>query len=315
MNLQQLIEQYVAFRQALGERFQTNATILRAFGRALGEHADVSEVHAEQVSAFLAGTGPITSAWHIRHNALLGFYRYAVSRGHVAVSPLPTLVPKRPPPFVPYIYSHDELGRLLQATDSYQRNRSSMEPVTVRTVVLLLYGTGLRVREAVALDRADVDLSGSVLTIRQTKFFKTRLVPFGPPLGHALAQYVARPQSPGPLAGERVAFFTTRTGARVNQFTLEGCFRRAREHAGIQRHDGARYQPRLHDLRHTFAVHRLTSWYRQGADVQKLLPQLSVYLGHVHLGATQVYLSMTPDLLREASTRFAHYAGEEVCHE
>jgi integrase len=87
-------------------------------------------------------------------------------------------------------------------------------------------------------------------------------------------------------------------------------FRSLRAHAGICRGDGARRQPRLHDLRHTFAVHRLTSWYRQGADGQRLLPLLSVYLGHVHLGATQGYLRMMPELLAEANARFAHYAGK-----
>ena len=79
---------------------------------------------------------------------------------------------------------------------------------------------------------------------------------------------------------------------------------------GIRRDDGACHQPRLHDLRHTFAVHRLTSWYQQGADVQKLLPHLSTYLGHVDIQSTQVYLTMTPELLDEAGKRFAQYAAE-----
>jgi len=77
------------------------------------------------------------------------------------------------------------------------------------------------------------------------------------------------------------------------------------------RHDGARYQPRLHDLRHAFSIHRLVTWYRQGADVQRLLPQLATYLGHVHIAATQRYLTMTPELLQEANKRFEHYAREE----
>jgi len=97
----------------------------------------------------------------------------------------------------------------------------------------------------------------------------------------------------------------------VNQYVLGDYFRHVRQQAGIYRGDGARYQPRLHDLRHTFAVHRLTSWYRQGADVQKLLPQLSVYLGHVLLASTQVYLRMTPELLTEANARFERYSGQE----
>jgi site-specific recombinase XerD len=96
--------------------------------------------------------------------------------------------------------------------------------------------------------------------------------------------------------------------------TLDKNFRVACDRAGIRRAGGARQQPRIHDLRHTFAVHRLTTWYQQGADVQRLLHHLSVYLGHVELRHTQVYLSMTPELLREASQRFERYAGKERCH-
>lgn len=314
MNLQLLIERYISYRQALGERFKTNASILRTFGRVIGSRVDIAAVRAEQVRAFLAGAGPVTSAWHSRHNALLGFYRYATGRGYLAASPLPTVLPQRPPPFVPYIYSHDELRCLLQATDSYQRHRSSMEPVTVRTVLLVLYGTGLRVGEAIRLNRADVDLDNSVLIVRRTKFHKTRLVPFGPQVRRTLAEYSGGRRAPVTLPGNEAPFFTTRQGRRINQNTLEQIFQRVRAQGGIRRSDGARYQPRLHDLRHTFAVHRLTSWYRQGADVQKLLHQLSVYLGHVHLDGTQVYLSMTPELLREANARFERYTEKGGHH-
>lgn len=304
MRLQPLTERYIAYRQALGESFQTNAIILRAFARTIGARADVAAIRARQVRAFLDGTGPVTSGWHVRHNALLGFYRYAVTRGYVAASPLPTVLPQRPPPFIPHIYTQDELRRLLRATDSYQRLRSSMEPITMRTLVLLLYGTGLRVREAVSLDRADVDLEGLLLTVRQTKFHKTRLVPFGPQLGAALAQYLARRPAPSASA-EPAPFFTMRTGARVKRPTAEHCFRRICDQAGVRRADAASYQPRLHDLRHTFAVHRLTSWYRQGADVQKLLPQLSVYLGHAHLISTQVYLTVLSGISQCQGVRFS----------
>jgi integrase/recombinase XerD len=92
---------------------------------------------------------------------------------------------------------------------------------------------------------------------------------------------------------------------------LESAFQQIRVHAGLSREGGPRCQPRLHDLRHTSAVHRLTSWYREGKDVQKLLPQLSVYMGHTHLAATQVYLTVTPELLHEASMRFERYATPE----
>jgi len=311
MNLQLLIEQFITYRKSLGERQAANGRVLRAFGRAMGAGVDIAGVRAEQVDVFLRGTGPITRHWHHKYSIVRVFYDYAISRGYVAVAPLPVDKPKEPPRFVPYIYSHQDLGRLLQAVDTDQRRQARLEPVTVRTIVLLLYGTGLRVREAVNLDRADVDFKEALLTVRRTKFYKSRLVPFGAALGGVLARYAARTE----VSDADVPFFTTRAGARVNQDTLEGHFRVFCTRAGVRRTDGARYQPRLHDLRHTFAVHRLTAWYRQGADVQLLLPHLSVYLGHASLEGTRVYLSMTPELLREAGRRFEQYAGKEEHHD
>lgn len=306
MKLQQLIEEFLAFRRSLGESQVSNAVTLRAFSHAIGTDADIADVQGEQVDAFLAGTGSITSNWHTKHSTLRVFYRYAISRGYVAAVPLPAVIPKRLPPFVPYIFSHQDLCRLFAAAESDPRHRTCLEPVTTRTILLLLYGAGLRLREVVNLNCGNVDLDGSLLTVHQTKFGKTRLIPFGPELGSALARHAARARMPRAEA----PFFTTRAGLRVKPNTLQHHFRFLCRHAGVCRTDGASEQPRLHDLRHTFAVHRLTSWYRQGADVQRLLPQLSVYLGHVHLRATQVYLTMTPELLQEASRRFEHYAWE-----
>jgi integrase/recombinase XerD len=311
MILDDLITHYVAFRRTLGERCVTNERQLRSFGRAIGPQTPIGDVQADAVAAYLNGTGPVTSAWHIKYHALKGFFRFARSRGHITNDLLPTTCPKRSPRFVPHIYSREELRRLLLATQTYQRNRSKIEPVTVRAIILILYGAGLRLREAVNLSVADVDLGTAVLTVRDTKFFKTRLVPISRDLCAELAQYSKRP---GTGTATDRTFFTTRSGDRVNPFTLEGCFQRIREQAGVRRSADARYQPRLHDLRHTFAVHRLTQWYRQGADVQRLLYHLSVYLGHAHLANTQPYLTMTPELLVLANTRFERYACGEDGH-
>ena len=198
---------------------------------------------------------------------------------------------------------------MLAVTDCLQCGRSGLEPATMRTVLLLLYGAGLRISEALALNRQDVDLEHSLLTVHASKFFKSRLVPLAAALSRALSDYATR--SSRCLLGDQPAFFTSRSGERVRSRAVQECFRRGCERAGVRRGDGARYQPRLHDLRHSFAVHRLTSWYRQGADVQALLPHLCVYLGHRNLAATQVYLSMTPELLAEASARFERYSRKE----
>lgn len=197
---------------------------------------------------------------------------------------------------------------MLQAVDTDRRHQTCLAPLTLRTILLLLYGAGLRIREAVDLDRRDVALGESLLTVRQSKFGKTRLVPVGPDVRRVLARYAERL----PASGLDAPFFTTRGGDRVKTDTLQHNYRFLCGRAGVGRTDGARYQPRIHDLRHTFAVRRLTEWYRRGADVPALLPLLSVYLGHVHLRATQVYLTMTPELLHEAGRRFARYAGTEV---
>ncbi len=315
MNLHNLVTQYVTFRKTLGERFRTNERVLRSFCNTLGEKTDVRAVSAEAVRTFLTGTGPVTRTWHVKYNALCGFYRYAIRRGYVASAPLPTTVPKMPPALTPYIYSREELRRLLGATDFCKRPCHVIEPVTLRTVLVVLSGAGLRPSEALALNLADLDVAEALLTVRQSKFFKSRLVPLGGRLTQALTDYATWRKSAHLPAESEAPFFVGRTGARVVHDTLLGTFERLRTRTGIRRTDGGRYQPRLHDLRHTFAVHRLLTWYRQGADVQRLLPQLSVYLGHVCLASTQVYLTMTPELLQQAGACFEHYARKEGPHD
>ena len=311
MNLQLLIEQYIAYRQSLGEQQKSNGCTLRAFGHFIGAGVQIADVHPDQVKVFLAGTGPITVNWHIKLSVLRNFYQYAISREYAAEAPLPTVIPKRPPGFVPHIYSLEEMRRLLHTAKSDNPYRTGIRPDTMHAILLVFYSTGLRIQELINLDRVDVNFAESTMKVIQSKFGKTRLVPFGPQLHHALQDYSKRrPASPG-----ESPFFTTCHARRIKKVTLQHTFRVLCDRAGIRRTDGARYQPRIHDLRHTSAVHRLTSWYRQGADVQKLLPFLSVYLGHVNIRATQVYLSMTPELLEEAGKRFEQYATRAVCHD
>jgi integrase/recombinase XerD len=308
VKLHDLATHYVAFRQALGERCQTAGVILRAFCRAAGPRTPVRRVRAEAVAAFLAGPGPITNSWHHRYSVLNGFFRFAVSRGHLDEAPLPAERPPRAPRLVPYIYSRDDLRRLLDAIPVFRRCPGWIAPATLRAIVLLLYGAGLRDGEALRLSADDVDVPNALLTVRATKFFKTRLVPLGRDLTQVLSDYARWRAETHPAAGGPAPLFLYRNGSAIRLKRLQEVFRSLREYAGVRRRDGARFQPRLHDLRHTFAVHRLTAWYRQGADVQRLVHHLSVYLGHAYLRDTAVYLTMTPELLREAGGRFERYA-------
>lgn len=313
MKLAALVEEYVSNRRSIGMRFASEPQIFKTFCRDMGD-IEIAVVGRDAVVRFITGDGPLTSNWHRKFSVLNGLFRFALSRGYISNSPMPTAIPKRLPPCAPYIYSEDDLRRLLAGTARMKSGpgfMSYLRPETFRAILCTLYATGLRVGEVCSLTMADVDLAAQLFTVRNTKFYKTRLVPIGSPLAAVLKRYDEyRRQFPLP-AGKDSAFFAKRMGTPLTPYLVGLNFRKLRARVGIRR-EGTRYQPRIHDFRHTFAVRRLETWYRQGADVQRLLPALSTYLGHVNICGTQRYLSMTPELLREASLRFESYAGVEV---
>ncbi|MGA8056349.1 MAG: tyrosine-type recombinase/integrase [Burkholderiales bacterium] len=305
MNLSEAVARYVAHRQSLGMRFCRQASTLKSFCRKHGE-TDIDQVESERVLEFIAGTGPITLNWRNKYDTLRGLYRFLVARGYTTCDPLPSVVPKPSISFVPHIFSRDELKRLLQAVDTCQSPRRLLEGGTLRALLLLLYGAALRLNEALALTLADVDMTEQTLLIRESKFYKTRLVPIDTDLRGVLAAHLAirhqqRPTSDAPL-------FVTRAGGPVPDHLVQAAFRRLRIAAKVLRQDQIPQQPRLHDLRHSAAVHRLVHWYRSGADVQRMLPKLATFLGHVDVASTQRYLTLIPELLNEAGARFERYA-------
>lgn len=310
MKLSRLATEYIALKQSMGMRFRAESAILGSFCRAMGD-IDIGGVAPDAVRDYLAGAGPVTTFWHRKYDALSGFYRFALGRGHVSSSPLPKTIPRRPAPFRPYIYTHEQFRRLVETTDMLDGSRRrQVQSATFRALLLLLYGTGLRIGEALALSLADVDLPTMLLTVRDAKFFKTRWVPIGPQLTAVIESYANTRRRLPRRRLDNSAFFATRKGDGLTRGCAERIFRLLCERADIRRSDGGRFQPRLHDIRHTFALNRLTSWYREGADVQRLLPCLATYLGHADVSATRRYLAMTPELLHEASLRFQRYATE-----
>ena len=312
MILSQAVEQYILHKRSLGMGFRSEAVRLRAFVQAIGD-CDMSLIAPAPVLQFLEGNGPLTTFWFSKYHTLKAFYRYALAREYCASCPLPLSVPQKPEPFQPYIYTNQDIERLIDAADSRHRYRWLLEPHTVRTLLLLLYGTGLRISEALRLTLDDFDIDTGVLTIRETKFFKSRFVPVGTDLRGVLCNYIER-QWPTRVSSEATPLLGTQKGAPITRQTAELVFKRLREQAGVSRSNDASFQPRLHDFRHTFAVVRLVTWYREGKNVQRLLPHLSIYLGHGVLRDTQRYLSMTTELLQQASLCFERYARPEAPH-
>jgi integrase/recombinase XerD len=307
MNLSSAVENYVALKRSLGAVFSVDARILRSFTRVVGD-VDLEVITPDDCRKFCRGKGLPTRFWERKHGCLCGFFRYLVSRRFLVNSPFHEPAPRIQHTFRPYIYSHDELRRLLDAVSQEKSHRRLLEPETLRTIILLIYGAGLRAGEALRLRPCDINFQDRVLSILGTKFFKSRLLPVGASLAAALACYAQQRQPARPSDEYPPSFFTTRTGKTASLGLLEAAFVRLRERAGIRRPATDRWQPRLHDLRATFAVHRLVAGYREGADLQTRLPLLATYLGHVNVSGTQAYLPMTHELLAEASRRFERYA-------
>src|SRR5712691_5127859 len=171
MTLTSAIASYVTLKRSMGAVFTAQAAILRAFARPRGD-LPLDAISAEACSTFCRGTGSPTRFWENKHQTLRGFFTYLVSRGHLAASPLQEPGPRAARSFQPYIYSHEELQRLLHATVTLTSTRFPWQPLTYRTLILVLYGAGLRASEGLRLRCCDVDLCERLLSIWDTKFFQ-----------------------------------------------------------------------------------------------------------------------------------------------
>ena len=309
MTLREAIDRYIEWQRSHGAKFETSAHTLLRFAKGIDGEIACDAVTRSQVCTYLASNGPLTRYRENKYCALAGFYRYAISRAYARSSPLPDNEPKPPQSLPPYIYSRDELRRLFDCIETSRARAVQLDAQTFRALLLLLYGAGLRGGEARSLSVDDVDLSTAVLTVRDAKFYKSRFVPIGPQLADQLRSYAALRAGWHVPQGRASTFLANLDGTPLHKDTAYNAFVRLLRCARIEPTDDSRQAPCLHSLRHTFAVHRVTDWYRQGADVQRLLPVLSIYLGHARLRHTQVYLSMTPELLQQAALQFERYAG------
>ena len=209
-----------------------------------------------------------------------------------------SLVPHRATRATPYLYTEDEVRALMAAAGTL---RAPIRQATFEVIVGLLWSTGMRVGEALGLDRGDVDLAHGVLTVREAKFGKTRELPVHEATVVALGAYAKQRDRLCPLAATP-AFFVSAAGRRVRYDNFHQTWLKLVKQAGLVRRSSS-CRPRPHDLRHSFAVRTLIGWYRDGVDVDARIPKLSTYLGHVHPANTYWYLSAAPELLGLAAQR------------
>jgi integrase/recombinase XerD len=302
VRLRTAIKIYVERKKLSGLRYTKSEQTLRALARHVG-NPPLGAVASTQVFDFLNGPRTSATTWRHKFGQLRKFFEYWQFRDHLDRLPLPRMRPPSAQTFIPYIYSKSELRIILNATSLSQKGKSCMvDAPTFRTLLLFLYGTGMLLGEAMRLLRDDVDLHRGIITVRGWRFGRLRKIPIGPDLQRILKGYSAARNS---ATVEGRTYFVNKLSQPINDVTLSKSFQRLRRIAGISRNDGGCYQPRIHDIRHTFAVHRLTAWYKQGLDVHRMLPALSAYMGFVCLDAAERYLTMTPERLRKQLSKLS----------
>jgi integrase len=307
-SLRQAAQDYLSMRRGLG--FQ-----LREAGKALPDFVSFLEKcrarHITRELALAWAQQPSTvqpAEWARRLSFVRGFAQYRSATDPRTEVPPQGLLPFHPKRARPYIYSDDEIRRLLRAALDmpYRFERGKLRPWTFYCLFGLLSVSGLRIGEARSLELRDVDLEAGVLTIRGAKFGKTRLVPLHASTCRVVADYIARRRRH--WAGRTVApyLFVSSWGNRLDGGEIHRTFYALSRQIGL-RAAADSHGPRLHDLRHRFATNTLVRWYRSGQDPERLLPLLSTYLGHVHVGDTQWYLESSPELMRQAVQRLEQH--------
>ena len=302
--LAQDIAQFLAFKRALGYPYGRGAAMLRSFQRyveaRLGTDANMElEAMIGGWLSRIAGRKPVTVTLELGVIRQLCLYRRR-SDPHGFVPAREWAAQSAESHFLPYVFSRAEVRALVDAAGGHPHR--NLTPATQRTLLLILYGTGLRLGEAVRLQLQDVDLQQDLFIVRESKG-KTRLVPFRCDLAQVLRDYLAERAAIAPI-GEEGPLLVRKSGDGLPVGVASGAIRRLLRKLGLKPPHG-RSGPRPYDLRHAFAVHRLTEWYRQGVDIHARLPWLSAYMGHDDVLGTEVYLTATAELMDLASARFA----------
>jgi integrase/recombinase XerD len=307
-----LMRNHITLMRTRGFRYDTKNRIFLRFDRFLQKHPELAK---EPVPVMLQHWAAARStASHAAECELLG-RALAKARRHLDPSvPIPRLDPLSWRRYVdqfrrPYIYSPKEVRLLLDIARTYPSPRAPLRPLALYTMLALVYCAGLRISEVAGLSLGDVDLEVGTITIRETKFFKSRILPLAGSVVAALREYLeARRQAGAPRDPASGLFWHDKDGTRYTTAMARWLFVDILRKAGLKPPRG-KTGPRIHDLRHSFVVNRILEWYRAGINPQDKLPFLATYLGHRDIHSTLVYITVTQDLLHEAGERFRSFGA------
>jgi integrase/recombinase XerD len=292
--------EYLAMRRNLGFKMDGADKPLLNFITFVEQHGAVYITQQLALTWAQQPSGARPAEWARRLRLVRGFALHRSATDPRTQVPLWGLLPHRPQRARPYLYTQEEISRLLNAARAMSPG-TGLRPWTYYCLFGLLSVSGLRIGEARNLELQDVDLKTALLTVRGAKFGKSRLVPLHASTCKVLADYIARRERF--LCGRQAChLFISHRGNRLDGGEIRRTFYALSRKIGLRGPTDS-HGPRLHDMRHRFAVQTLLRWYRAGEDAERRLPILSTYLGHVHVADTYWYLSQWPELMREAMRR------------
>jgi integrase len=297
-DLRSALERYLSMRKGLGYKYQHQTRRLANFVSFM-EKRKATTITTKLAMEWATLPPDRHASWALRLTDVRCFARHVSNIDPKTEVPPAGILPglKRAKP---HVYSDAEIDALLTAALALPPE-GGLRRWTYHCLFGLIAATGMRLSEAIGLQREDVDLDTGVLTVRQSKFGKSRLVPLHPTTRAALRSYAGRRESHlGSRCGPH--FFVAERGGRLLHQYVHRVFWHLSREIGLRR-PGDRTGPRVHDFRHRFAIQTLLTWYREGTDVEKKLPALSTYLGHTCVRDTYWYLSACPELMQEAARR------------
>lgn len=303
----QELKNYVAFMKDSGRVFNVETTILRAFDRFV-QSAGASIITEELVNHYVYSVSFLSAEQYAkRYRIVRGFNQYlCLKSAGEPIRPMEKVRNRKR--HIAYIYTPEDICLILR-TATTLLPQASLRPQTYFSLFGLLYTTGLRISEAIHLDNRDVDLEQGILSIRETKFRKSRIVPIHETTKSILQLYAAQRDALIPIT-DCDAFFLSNRKKRLNYGTVNDTFLTLTRQCGLRNVENE--SPRIHDLRHTFAVRRIAAWYDEGVDIQEKLPLLSTYMGHAHFEDTTYYLNAGAELLARGAKRFQMEVSDDA---